>query len=260
MDRGPALKTIILLAVLALGGCAGDHLAPVSDRSISDGGQRVAKGHYEVRSGDTLYAIAWEHGLDHRDLAEWNRLDSPDRLRVGQQLRLEPPSRGASERSPESDSAPPQQASAEVAGGGDQASDHHTAAGEANGEAPGEWRWPTDGEVVKTFSRDADGKQGINISGEAGQPVVAVADGEVVYSGSGLVGYGNLVILKHGGEFLTAYGYNRSLMVAEGDSVRVGDRIAEMGTAVGGNGTRLHFELRRDGRAVDPLEYLPDSP
>lgn len=260
MDRGPAYKTIIILAVLALGGCAGDHLAPVSDRSISDGGQRVAEGHYEVRSGDTLYAIAWEHGLDHRDLAEWNRLDSPDRLRVGQRLRLEPPADGVSQRSPEPDSGPPQQASAEASSDPGETTDGRTGLSEANGEAPGEWRWPTDGDVVKTFSRDADGKQGINISGEAGQPVVAVADGQVVYSGSGLVGYGNLVILKHGGEFLTAYGYNQSLMVDEGDQVRAGDRIAEMGTAVGGNGTRLHFELRRDGQAVDPLEYLPDTP
>lgn len=257
MDRGPALKTVILLAVIALGGCAGDHLAPVSDRSISDGGQRTAEGHYEVRSGDTLYAIAWEHGLDHRNLAEWNRLDSPDRLRVGQRLRLEPPADTGSPRSRETDSAPPQQAAAETSGDSAQAPEDRSAGSEANAEAPGEWRWPTDGDVVKTFSRDADGKQGINISGEAGQPVVAVADGEVVYSGSGLVGYGNLVILKHGGEFLTAYGYNRSLMVEEGDRVSAGDRIAEMGTAVGDNGTRLHFELRRDGQAVDPLEYLP---
>ena len=257
MTRPAALKMLLVLSVMGLAGCAGDHLAPVSDRSISDGGQRVAEGHYQVRSGDTLYAIAWDHGLDHRDLAEWNRLDSPDRIRVGQRLRLEPPAGDAPGRgrAASTDRAP--SSSEPAATRRDETPDDTAAETSVNGEAPGDWRWPTEGEVVKAFSRDADGKQGINIGGEAGQPVVAVADGEVVYSGSGLVGYGNLVILKHGGEFLTAYGYNRSLMVEEGDRVSAGDRIAEMGTAVGDNGTRLHFELRRDGQAVDPLEYLP---
>ena len=128
---------------------------------------------------------------------------------------------------------------------------------EPAGDAPGDWLWPTDGDVVKEFARDADGKQGINIGGEHGQPIKAAADGSVVYSGGGLVGYGNMVILKHAGDFLTAYGYNSRLLVEEGDEVQAGDTIAEMGNSVGGNEPRLHFEFRHGGEPVDPLEHLP---
>ncbi|RFA28267.1 hypothetical protein CAI21_13190 [Alkalilimnicola ehrlichii] len=118
------------------------------------------------------------------------------------------------------------------------------------------WQWPTDGGISKAFSASADGKRGVNINGQIGQAVRAAADGRVVYSGSGLRGYGNLIIVKHDGRYLTAYGYNNQLLVTEGDTVSAGQRIATMGMGSGG-GPALHFELRRDGEAVDPVGYLP---
>ncbi|MDN3518410.1 peptidoglycan DD-metalloendopeptidase family protein [Aquisalimonas lutea] len=252
MDRGNPLTPLVLVAALLTAGCAGDHLAPVSERSR--GGAGAGSGYYEVRRGDTLYGIAWDHGLDHRKLARWNDLDSPDRIYAGQRLRLSPPpTTGSSSRqrasSGTSASSGQQRASSRGSGAGTE--------GAASGPGPDEWRWPTEGEVVKSFSAEADGKQGISIGGEAGQSIRAAADGEVVYSGAGLVGYGNLVILKHSGNFLTAYGYNRRLLVEEGQRVSAGEAIAEMGSAIGEDGTRLHFELRSDGRPVDPLRYLP---
>jgi lipoprotein NlpD len=118
------------------------------------------------------------------------------------------------------------------------------------------WLWPSSGPIIKTFTASEDGKRGINIAGELGQPVLAARNGRVVYSGSGLRGYGNLVIVKHDASYLTAYGYNQQLLVKEGETVRAGQRIATMGT---GDGSRpaLHFEVRRDGRAVDPVTFLP---
>lgn len=252
MDRGNPLTPLVLVVALLTAGCAGDHLAPVSERSR--GGAGSGSGYYEVQRGDTLYGIAWDHGLDHRKLAQWNDLDSPDRIYAGQRLRLSPPPtrRSSGGREPASSGTT---ASSGQQGG---ASGRSGAGGRTtSGSAPGEWQWPTEGEVVKSFSAEADGKQGISIGGEAGQSVRAAADGEVVYSGAGLVGYGNLVILKHSGNFLTAYGYNRRLLVEEGQRVSAGDAIAEMGTAIGEDGTRLHFELRSDGQPVDPLRYLP---
>lgn len=252
MDRGNPLTPLLLVVAMLMVGCAGDHLAPVSDRSR--GGAGSDSGYYEVQRGDTLYGIAWDHGVDHRKLARWNNLDSPDRIYTGQRLRLSPPpsmgNRSREQRGPGASASSGQQdGSSRRSGAGTDSA--------ASGSGPSEWQWPTEGEVVKPFSAEADGKQGISIGGEAGQSVRAAADGEVVYSGGGLVGYGNLVILKHSGNFLTAYGYNRRLLVEEGQRVSAGDAIAEMGTAIGEDGTRLHFELRSDGQPVDPMRYLP---
>ena len=250
----------IALAGLALlvAGCAGGDPAPVTDRS--PGGD--APTHYEVRPGDTLYRIAWEYDLDHQAVARWNDLDSPDTIHVGQRLRLEPPGQtpaptsrpptregpiggtGSGDATPEDDAPDPEPREGDAEGG------------RAASGPPDDWLWPADGDVVKPFAADADGKQGIRIGGSHGAAVRASAAGEVVYSGSGLVGYGNLVILKHPGDFLTAYGYNSRVRVEEGDRVEAGDRIADMGNAVGSGEPGLHFELRRDGQPVDPADYL----
>ncbi|WP_290652924.1 peptidoglycan DD-metalloendopeptidase family protein [Aquisalimonas sp.] len=254
MDHGATVRILLLLGAIVLAGCAGDHLAPVSDRGPGPGGGE--QSHYQVRSGDTLQAIAWNHGLDYRDLADWNDLDSPDRIRVGQRLQLQAPS-GREDTSPQPPSSPPPAAPAPEQPAASPPIASNEPGERPTGDGPEQWLWPTEGDVVKEFARDADGKQGINIDGELGQPVRAAAGGHVVYSGSGLVGYGNLVILKHRGEFLTAYGYNRRLLVEEGDEVAAGDRIAEMGNGAGNDRPRLHFELRRQGQPVDPLEYLP---
>jgi lipoprotein NlpD len=118
------------------------------------------------------------------------------------------------------------------------------------------WRWPANGNLLEGFMAGDATKQGIDIAGNAGDPVLAAADGVVVYSGSGLVGYGELIIVKHSDEWLSAYGHNRKRLVAEGQRVRAGQPIAEMGRS-GAPRDELHFEIRRSGRPVDPLQYLP---
>ncbi|SEO53819.1 peptidoglycan DD-metalloendopeptidase family protein [Aquisalimonas asiatica] len=248
MDFGRLWTPLLLpFTALLVIGCAADGPAPVRDI----GGGVRGDAHYEVQSGDTLYGIAWDHGLDHNDLAAWNDIDSPDQLRTGQELRLRPPSGDTAREARAADPAPSPSPRQEEP---DPSADDERV---AEGDAPGEWIWPTDGDVVEGFVRRDDGKQGINIDGSVGQDVVAAAAGRVVYSGSGLVGYGNLIVLKHGGDYLSAYGYNSRLLVEEGDEVEAGDVIAEMGNARGSSEARLHFELRRAGQAVDPEDYLP---
>lgn len=237
------------IVVFALAGCGGNGgLAPVVDRGAGDGAR---PDYYRVQRGDTLYRIAWDYGLDHRELAAWNGIESPKSLQVGRRLRLTPPSGNQSrtrrERPEEGTSA------SGDGGGGSQSAEQSEPAQDPDAE---DWQWPTDGEVVKAFAGDSDGKQGISIGGDRGQAVRAAAAGTVVYSGSGLVGYGNLVIIEHSGDFLTAYGYNQRLLVDEGEHVQAGQRIAEMGSAIGEPGTRLHFELRRGGDPVDPTRYM----
>ena len=246
------LACVLLLLV----GCAGDTYAPVSDRTARATGD-TANGVYRVARGDTLYSIAFRHDVDHRTLARWNDIREPFTIYPGQELRLSPPastSRTASSpppaprepatasRSPSAPPAPPPRPSAPAS----------TGSSSTNG-----WVWPAPGDVLKRFSADADGKQGINIGGDEGAEIRAAAGGRVVYSGSGLVGYGNLVIIKHNDQYLTAYGYNRELLVDEGDMVDQGETIARMGR--NGGQPMLHFELRRDGRAVDPVPLLPRS-
>jgi lipoprotein NlpD len=119
-----------------------------------------------------------------------------------------------------------------------------------------EWRWPADGAVVSGFAVGDPTRQGVDIAGKAGQPVRAAADGVVVYSGSGLVGYGELVIIKHNGQWLSAYGHNRARLVNEGAVVKAGQQIAEMGRS-GATRDMLHFEIRYNGKPVDPQTYLP---
>jgi lipoprotein NlpD len=119
-----------------------------------------------------------------------------------------------------------------------------------------EWRWPTQGQVIGRYVNGDPTQQGINIGGKAGQPVLAAGDGVVVYSGAGLVGYGELIIIKHSNEWLSAYAHNRRRLVAEGTKVKAGETIAEMGRT-GAIRDMLHFEIRRNGKPVDPLQYLP---
>lgn len=254
--RNMRLRCGWALALVLLGGCAGDTYAPVSDRTPRATGE-ARNGTYEVVRGDTLYSIAFRFGLDHRQLALWNGIASPYIIYPGQNLRLSAPSgrdRTASAPSRPQTSRPATSPSAQ-AGGSRQPQVHPPRARASSGSSPNNWSWPVNGEVVKAFSSDPDGKQGINIAGTEGQPIKAAAAGRVVYSGSGLVGYGNLVIIKHSGDYLTAYGYNRELLVSEGEDVRQGQTIARMGSS--GGRPMLHFELRQDGSPVDPQRYLP---
>lgn len=200
---------------------------------------------YTVRAGDTLYAIAWHFGLDHRDLARWNALGSGDVIYPGQRLRLRPGTANtrvdtppASRRQP-ADSAPARNRPAAPAG-----------------RAPLQWQWPARGRVLAAFGDPASVGKGIDIGGRQGAPVLAAADGRVVYAGSGLVGYGKLIIIKHNDTYLSAYGHNATLLAGQGELVTRGQRIAEMGIGPR-RSAMLHFEIRVDGEAVDPIRFLP---
>ena len=251
------------LAGLLLAGCSG----------VGGIGAAFEPQVYTVRSGDTLYAIAWRYGRDVDDLIAWNEIDAADELAVGQRIRLAPPS-GYSEPAPQEGSDAEQVArddqDDETAGGRDgdaapapapeePAAQTETPAGSDNGVAegaPGEWSWPASGEIVGTFEDGLVYGDGVDIAGEEGAAVRASADGEVVYSGEGLQAYGPLIIIRHSADYLSAYAHNRRLLVDEGDTVRAGQQIAEMGLATGDRPV-LHFEIRRDGDPVDPLDYLP---
>jgi len=196
-----------------------------------------------VRRGDTLYALARIHNITPGDLAAWNGLSQPYTIYPGQTLRLYPGGSAASTTRPAggSTSAPVTTAPAVTA----------TPVNSGIG-----WRWPAEGALVGRFVAGETTKQGVDIAGSSGAAVRAAGPGVVVYSGAGLVGYGELIIIKHNDQWLSAYGHNRKRLVNEGQSVKAGDQIAEMGRT-GTSRDMLHFEIRYNGKPVDPLIYLP---
>lgn len=203
-------------------------------------------GVHVVKRGETLYQIAFQYRVDLRDLARWNGIRNPDRINVGQRLRLTPPSGSARTAQP---SQPAAQRSAPPAR---QTAPPRPTPPPAAAQPPPAWVWPTDGDVVTRFGASGGIPTGIGIRGREGQPVRAAAAGRVVYAGSGLIGYGQLVIIKHNDTYLTAYGYNSRLLVTQGQDVARGAVIAYMGQGPERQ-PRLHFEIRRDGAPVDPL-------
>jgi lipoprotein NlpD len=251
-------------AQLQLVGCGTREPAPVDSR---DGSGSVPAGQYRIRDGDTLYSIAFHRGIDFKSLAQWNRIPPPYRIYAGKLIRVEPPrgqggaltatksrpkntgdsARKAASASPKASAAKPK-----VAGASSQASISKKSASGVN------WQWPLKGKVVQGFRRGDRTRQGIRISGRAGQQVKAAGGGTVVYSGSGLKGYGNLIIVKHDNNYLSAYGFNRRLLVSEGQRVKRGQGVAEVGKAANGD-YLLHFEIRKNGIAEDPLKYLPGT-
>jgi lipoprotein NlpD len=207
---------------------------------------------YIVQPGDTLYQIAWRYSLDYRDLADWNELGRGNLIHPGQKIRLTAPEGWT--RRPASAPTPARSSTTRSASSGtDRRSPPPT---RTASPPPSAWRWPADGSLTGRFGSGSAGGNGINISGRLGQPVVAAAGGHVVYSGSGLIGYGQLIIVKHNDTYLSAYGHNRELRVTEGERVSAGQTIALMGQGPGRQPV-LHFEIRRNGKPVDPLRYLP---
>ncbi|MFO8154614.1 MAG: peptidoglycan DD-metalloendopeptidase family protein [Pseudomonadota bacterium] len=268
-----ALAPFLLASLLFLGGCAGTLFE--GDRS-----ERLHwfPRYHTVEEGETLYSIAWRYGYDYPVVAEWNDIAPPYTIKQGQRLRVAPPSdfdpRGAragrsragegafnARRQSDTESAGREEPASNVSSRPDRpsrASARPAPNERAVASAPTDidWAWPTDGEVVRSFPPDASGKRGIAIAGGTGDPVRAAADGRVVYAGSGLIGYGQLIILKHDPVYLSAYAHNSRLLVDEGDRVEQGELIAEMGDS-GTDRVQLHFEVRRDGRPVDPEAHLP---
>ncbi len=286
VSRGLVAWVPALLAGVLLAGCGTSvNRAPVEDRgtatgmvgSSSSAAAPVAKplpgaenagkpGYYTVKPGDTLIRIGLEHGQTWKDIARWNGLDNANLIEVGQVLRVVPPTTAvASAESgvvtrpvassplaplPAASSAKPAASSAQAAAPAAPASSHAAAGGED--DMP--FIWPSSGPLLAGF--DEARNKGYDIGGKAGDPVLAAADGRVVYAGAGLRGYGNLIILKHNNTYLTAYAHNQTLLVKEDQNVRRGQKIAEMGST-DADRVKLHFEIRRQGKPVDPQRYLP---
>jgi lipoprotein NlpD len=221
-------------------------------------------GYYSVRSGDTLTKIALDHGQSWRDIAKWNGIDNPNLIEVDQVLRVAPPVQDTAANRP----SKPVVAQSQVPGSVTPPPANTAAAPiSANANLPSSptnlndeglaFAWPHPGPVLAGF--DEAKNKGLDFAGKAGDPVLAAADGKVVYAGSGLRGYGNLVIIKHNNTFLTAYAHNQALLVKEDQAVTKGQRIAEMGSS-DADRVKLHFEIRRQGKPVDPAKLLPARP
>lgn len=283
----------VVLAASLLAGCASRSRAPapVEDRSAQPrvtqpaapvaidpavkplpGIENAGKpGYYTVRPGDTLIRISLDSGQNWRDIARWNNIDNPNVIEVGQVLRVIPPV-GASEVAVTRPVTPGSVTPSTVPSAGSP-----TVAATTPPRAtvpsvptlppvtptpapPGEddvpWGWPTSGAAAVLAGFDEQRNKGLDIAGKAGDPVLASADGRVVYAGAGLRGYGNLIILKHNNTFLSAYAHNQTLLVKEDQTVRKGQKIAEMGSS-DADRVKLHFEIRRQGKPVDPARYLP---
>lgn len=274
-SRG-AIGAVALVLITALAGCASpSHRAPVEDRNpatrpvpaalppvaavppasmpaieptgkVPPGIENLGKpGYYSVKPGDTLIRVGLENGQNWRDIARWNNLDNPNAIEIGQVLRVVPPAAevpAVATAKPIASAAKPEVRPLEpkpvVREGDDDIN----------------WMWPAAGPVIAGF--DDVKSKGLSIAGNAGDPVVAAADGRVVYAGAGLRGYGNLVIVKHNATYLTAYAHNQSLLVKEDQVVLRGQKIAEMGSS-DSDRVLLHFEIRRQGKPIDPARLLP---
>ena len=272
--RGLGFWSSMAVAAAVLSGCASSgHKAPVEDRGPSSrassgavpgqvveaapalpGAENAGKpGYYTVKPGDALIRIGLENGQSWKDIARWNNLENPNLIEVGQVLRVVPPSQvatvvvgsdSATTSRPVTTATPAPVATSPAASSG---------GGSVSDDGLG-FMWPATGPLLAGF--DEARNKGYDIGGKAGDPVLAAADGRVVYAGAGLRGYGNLVILKHNNTFLTAYAHNQTLLVKEDQSVRKGQKIAEMGST-DADRVKLHFEIRRQGKPVDPARYLP---
>lgn len=249
----------VLLLALTLSACSSTGPAPVYD-----GFGPAPAGFYRIRSGDTLYGIAHRHKVGYQTLARWNELGPPYRIYTGSLLRVEPPegedsspASGGTQSAKITSEANNRSSTKDAATVKTSIGDSKRSPGGSAKVASGlRWRWPLEGRVVQGFRGGDRTRQGIRIAGGPGQKVLAAEDGTVVYSGSGLKGYGNLIIVKHNNSYLSAYGFNSRLLVSEGTRVKRGQGVAEVGQASSGE-YRLHFEIRRNGTAVDPLKYLP---
>jgi len=277
---------LMVVGALVLSGCGSRTLnhAPVEDRGAggsvpagADARAQPAKpppgienagkpGYYTVKPGDTLIRIGLETGQSHKDISRWNTLENPNRIEVGQVIRVAPPAGGDSGAvvvgkpvagsavvtTPIAAGVPLKPASATASA--PVATTPAAPIGAVAGDDNLAWIWPGNGQVLAGF--DEVKNKGLDIAGAAGDPVLAAAEGKVVYAGSGLRGYGNLIILKHNNTFLTAYAHNKSLLVKEDQTVKKGQKIAEMGDS-DAERVKLHFEVRRQGKPVDPARYLP---
>lgn len=235
--RGFLVVVAVCGLLMPVAGCKSTaYTAPVVERGKGRKARAAppAVERHVVQPGDTLYQIAFEHGLDYRDVARWNGIPNPDLLRIGAVLRLRPPPEAAGTTSRVS--AGPQE----------------PAVPETNPES---WIWPVRGKLIAAFN-EAEGRKGIDIAVPLGTAIQAGAAGRVVYAGQGLRGYGKLTIIRHSKSLLSAYAHQSRVLVKEGDQVVQGQKIGEVGDT-DAERSKLHFEIREYGRPVNPDEYLP---
>ncbi len=276
----------LIVSMMLVVGCSSRALnnAPVEDRSVGlsrpvapaavvaapapvmPGAENAGKpGYYTVKPGDAVIRIGLETGQNWRDIVRWNNLTPPFTIEIGQVLRVLPP--GSTDTAVVSRPVTPGSATATAGTAGAAssavrpasappalASPAPVAPAASAGEDDIAWIWPAQGPLIAGF--DEAKNKGFDIAGKAGDAVIAAADGRVVYAGAGLRGYGNLIILKHNNTFLTAYAHNQALLIKEDQSVKKGQKIAEMGNS-DADRVKLHFEIRRQGKPVDPARYLP---
>ena len=208
-----------------------------------------------VRKGDSLYTIGKRYNVSISQLASINRLKSPYTIHPGQTLRL---TANDSRTASASSTTRPKTGTKTKASAKSAATGNRTSVSVPADSGRISWQWPVNGKLITTFKSNRSDRKGIDIAGKEGRSIRAAAPGKVVYSGNGLISYGNLVIIKHNRTYLSAYAHNRKLLVREGESIKAGQKIAELGKT-GADSPRLHFEIRKNGKPVDPLRYLPSS-
>ena len=266
----------LLVVVLAMGtlltGCSstGSSSARVVDRNnAAPKRPTVTTGQYIVKPGDTMFSIAFRYGWDYKELAARNNIPAPYTIRPGQPIRFNSGSTGSTTvvSSPSSSSKTtvtrrpvgtpvPSVSGGKVITSAPSGTTTTVTTVPAAERTAGGWTWPANGVLIGKFASNGSLNKGIDIAGDLGQPVFAASGGAVVYAGSGLRGYGELIIIKHSDTYVSAYGHNRRLLVREGQQVKAGQAIAEMGST-GTDRVKLHFEIRRQGKPVDPLQFLP---
>ncbi len=249
---------------MILCGCAVRNPPPEVDiYQRQEQGTKVTSGSHRVQRGETLYSIAWRYGWDYRALARTNGIGAPYTIYPGQVIsfggasaRETTPERRTASSSSSGASSSSSRSSSSSSSAASSSTPPPPKSSSPASTGPVPWQWPADGKLLERYSTAAGGRRGIAIGGREGSPVRAAAGGRVVYRGSGLTGYGNLLIIKHNDRWLSAYAHNKKLLVKEGDAVDAGEEIATMG-ASGTLNTQLHFEIRKDGQPVDPLTLLP---
>ncbi len=267
------LVVALVTASLSLSGCTGtgiyakgyysvrDHwgspAVTVTESSAGPASSTTPSTH-TVAQGETLYSIAFQFGYDYRQVASWNGIKSPFTIYPGQSITFKS---DAEEPSDDDQPVTPEPAVPKgrvIAKGHSETPAARTNVNLSNAVTNDsvQWVWPTRGRVARTYLNTDPGRRGIDLSGQFGQPVMAAASGQVVYSGSGLRGYGKLIIVKHSDTYFSAYAHNKKIYVKENETIKIGQRIADMGKDEGGQ-TYLHFEIRRNGVPVNPLKYLP---